>query len=872
MRKIKFLAALAFSLLSLHASAYSDGWKNPVVMSGQQNYDVGDPQVMKFRGTYYLYCSSGTKSILCWTSRDLINWSDAIVVCDDPVVVDGYAPEVKYWNGTFYMVTSPNGEGHYVLTSDSPTGPFKVMTGNLGQYIDGSIFIDDDGQWYFYHAEGSGIKGNRMPTHLSFGTDTDLNACMDGHWTEGPGVFKRNGKYYLIYTGNHVLTNGYRIDYAVSTQGPISRYTPQAEQNPILISADGVDNHFGLGHGSAFIGPDLDSYYFCYHNMTRPSGRTQRQLDLDRIAWNGDKMMMLGNTTWMQDAPIIAPNDYFDRATLGSAWDTSHGGSWAIAGSDHLAQTSATGDAMAVCSALANNSDRFTAEYTLRLGTGSESGRLGAVFAFESEGNYCEALLNVADKTLELYSCRDNVRKLTDSTPLVGDFDPYAWHSIRLEKNGTRLKAFVDGLLRITTTTAAGSGSNGYVSHGCRADFSYIAVSPYVDGSGILDVNLPVPGIIPSSLCKEQGGGVSRESLALSYGSCEVMALSEGGWLQYDVNVRIKLPYNMGLRYKSSAAARVRLLAGDNVVKDDIVLPSTEGKWMVAPVNNIQLPSGRTTLRVEVVEGDVTLYEMLIKRGTATPKTYEDNFDNGISKIWKHTEGVWTAYNGQMRSPLFGKNVCGTTTDLGMTDYSVECDVTCTNDVNAGLIFRTNNPSIGGANDDTKLGSDFQQGYFLGISPSSIVLGKQNYGWQTLVTKTRTFYTNQTYHLKAVVEGATIKCYVDNQASPVITYTDPLPFISGRTGVRTHSCVALFDNFKVTPITSATGIGGVTIGGDKSDGGTGRLAAGSLLTAYTMAGIRIASAMSVEQLLDELPKGAFVVRDGHGTAVKLIKK
>ena len=198
MRISKCLALWALALLAVPTSVDAQGWKNPVVMSGQQSYDVGDPQVIKYRGVYYLYCSSATKSLLCWTSRDLINWSDAIVVSNDPIAVDGYAPEVKYWNGTFYMVTSPNGLGHYVLTSNSPTGPFKVVTDNLKQEIDGSIFIDDDGQWYFYHAHHTGIKGNKMPTHTSFGTDVDLNACMNHNWTEGPGVFKRNGKYYLI--------------------------------------------------------------------------------------------------------------------------------------------------------------------------------------------------------------------------------------------------------------------------------------------------------------------------------------------------------------------------------------------------------------------------------------------------------------------------------------------------------------------------------------------------------------------------------------------------------------------------------------------------------------------------------------------------
>ena len=423
---------------------------------------------------------------------------------------------------------------------------------------------------------------------------------------------------------------------------------------------------------------------------------------------------------------------------------------------------------------------------------------------------------------------------------------------------------FVDGLLRTTTTVGEKGGSVGYVSHGCKADFSYIALSPYVDGSGILDVNLPVPGIIPAALCKEQSTGAEREDFALSYGSCEVMHLKQSHWLQYNVNVRMKLLYNMGLRYKSSAPAHVRLLAGGVVVKDNVLLPATGNVWSVAPINDIQLPNGRTTLRIEVIDGDVTLYEMLIKRGTATPKTYEDNFDSGISKIWKHTEGQWKAVDGKMRSPLYGKNVAGALSDLGMTDYSVECDLTCTSGINAGLLFRTNNPSIGGANDNTTLGTDFQQGYFFGISNNAVVLGKQNYGWTTLASKNRAFYVNQSYHLKVVVEGATIKCYLNDEATPVITYTDPLPFISGRTGVRSHNCIALFDNFKWAPITVSSGIEGVCGNGatDLADGFDSQ----SPVTAYTLSGQKVGADHNATLLLNKLLKGIYVLKDKNGKA------
>ena len=124
---------------------------------------------------------------------------------------------------------------------------------------------------------------------------------MNGQWTEAPCLIKRNGIYYLLYTGNHVWSNGYRVDYAMNTtQNPISIYTPQMEQNPVLIKTEG--SFIGLGHGTAFIGPDLDTYYFTYHNLVRIGGgmAPSRKFNYDRMAWNGDKLLILGPTNWAQ--------------------------------------------------------------------------------------------------------------------------------------------------------------------------------------------------------------------------------------------------------------------------------------------------------------------------------------------------------------------------------------------------------------------------------------------------------------------------------------------------------------------------------------------------------------------------------------------
>ena len=122
----------------------------------------GDPFVLRFNGHYYLYPSSpaGEVGVRVWTSDDLVHWKYGGQVAQDACLKNCYAPEVFFFNGLFYLVTSANGTGHYVYTSDSPLGPFSKLQDNQGLTIDGSMFADDDAQLFFYHAEYPCIYGH----------------------------------------------------------------------------------------------------------------------------------------------------------------------------------------------------------------------------------------------------------------------------------------------------------------------------------------------------------------------------------------------------------------------------------------------------------------------------------------------------------------------------------------------------------------------------------------------------------------------------------------------------------------------------------------------------------------------------------------
>ena len=267
--------------------------------------EIGDPFLMRFDGRFYLYCSSHSREpgIKCWVSEDMIHFDYYGFVCVEPCTAGAYAPEVAYNAGKFWMVTSPKGSGHYLLVADSPLGPFRVVSDNLGVGIDGSLFVDDDGRSWFYRASHQGIRVHEMPNPGEIDVRSQvIPASFLQYWTEGPQVIKRDGRYFLTDTGNHVCCRGYHIDYTVSSEGPDCGYRKLRDG---LLLLETRDEYHALGHSSSCVGPDMDTMYVVYHKniIGEFNNPLHRSLCIDRFFFNGDRMYC-NATWWNQPAPV----------------------------------------------------------------------------------------------------------------------------------------------------------------------------------------------------------------------------------------------------------------------------------------------------------------------------------------------------------------------------------------------------------------------------------------------------------------------------------------------------------------------------------------------------------------------------------------
>ena len=814
------LSKLCVLLFFIICSINSYGKSNPIDLLGQENvYGIGDPFILKFKGIYYLYPSTkdSETGIRCFTSKDLINWQYQGLVATDPVTQGAYAPEVVYENGKFYMYTSPHGNGHYVFESSDPLGPFIVKTGNLGHSIDGSVFIDDDGQWYFTHASSAGIVGHQMSDpYTIIGSEMLINAQMNNGWTEGSYIIKRAGNYYLSYTGNHIGSRGYRVEYGINNTSPIGNYTPATQQGPILLSTQGSVR--GTGHSMTFRGPNLDEYFITYHSLVNPIGPV-RQLNFDRIGFTDNKMVVLGPTTTEQQAPLLPTYfDYFEQANLSSDWRDVDNGNWSITSSG-IASHDSTGNIgwFKLLTTAESNAD-YTAEFNIKERyRGADDSRMGVVFDHKDPNNFSIALLDSFNNRLETNFLINGSWSGVQFTSLPSGFDYQTWHTLRVEKSAATYHFYIDSIKRLTRTQQGTSGGAiGFLTANNYADFGYVAFNDNVNGSSLFDVYKPVPGDIQAVHYNQGGEGVgyhdtSTGNIGNAFRSDNVdirTSNSEGGavigwnatseWLKYNVMIAETGSYNLGLRYATTFTnASVRIWLDDTIDLTGIVNIDNTVDWESfknKTIKNLSLTQGQHSIKVEVVSGEFDFSRLTFALADIRSFDIADDFNAGYSHHWNYFDGDWKIQNGEARINGTGKI---TIADVRYSDYTVEVEIHGEGQLNGGILIRASNPSNGGNGNNSQLGADYFQGYYIGLTNTGVILGKQNYNWQLLSNVVSNFDPLQSHHMKVVVAGATINVYVNDMTTPILSYTDDNQFIQGNVGLRSYLTVSRFDNFHV---------------------------------------------------------------------------
>lgn len=279
---------------------------NPIV----QTIYTADPAPMVSGDTVWL-CASHDEDVTVgnfftmndwaiFSSKDMVNWTDhgrpiSWETFDWASGNKSWAPHCVERDGRFYMYV-PVSDRIGVAVADSPIGPWEDAIGapllNNYQYIDPSVFIDDDGQAYLYFGNPKlwyvrlnddmisytgGVQEIPMTTQ-SFGVRRGgPTADRPTSYEEGPWFYKRNDLYYMVYPTGELAE---RIAYSTSP-GPTGPWTYGAE---IMTSTNGhaFTNHPGV---IDFKGRS----YFFYHTQELPGGSGyKRSVAVEEFTYNQD--------------------------------------------------------------------------------------------------------------------------------------------------------------------------------------------------------------------------------------------------------------------------------------------------------------------------------------------------------------------------------------------------------------------------------------------------------------------------------------------------------------------------------------------------------------------------------------------------------
>ncbi|WP_353115983.1 glycoside hydrolase family 43 protein [Microbacterium sp.] len=694
-------------------------YENPIA----RDDDYADPFVLRHDGRYYLYATN--PDIRCWSSDDLVTWraeGPSIAADEFPGLVP-FAPEVVYADGAFHMYTSPSGHGHHVLRSESPTGPFRDVSGNVGHAIDGNVLIDDDGRWYFYWAGDEGIWGCEMPSPTEFGEPVLTGIHMNG-WTEGPFVARRDGRYHMTLTGNHYLSAGYRIDAAVSDH-PLTGWRP-GPLNPLVVSTDPV--YTGLGHSSSVTGPDLVSTYLVFHNMNPD---LTRHLNIDRQVWGADRLLVLGPS---REAPVPSAPAHRCAWTEADAADRWRVDGGALAVEDRSAVLSGAQDAHALWGIGAVPA--LTAEVSL---TALDASAHGIVI--DEDGG--RRIVVAVDRDAHLVVATDG-GETVGTVALPPAFAHGALHTWRVVADDRGAEVFLDGRRQpIGLSPLDGPAAIGVLAQGGSVRLGHIALTGTTPDAADRAAVAPVPGRLWATLTPDAPRSAR-----------EVVALAAGEEVGYRLHAARAGAFHLQIAGRFSAGDVLEVSAGGKISR--IVVPE-HGHVITAPV---RLDHGENPLRIRAESGHPQLELLTVSDGVG--------------------EGV--AHPADAVLAGFGKAFVDETE---RADAVAEATLSFTPGEDGGhgdLLVRASRFSEGGEGADTRLGVNFLLGYSVQLHPGRIVLARHDYDERVLASTAADIAPGSAHRVVVRMRGERIAVELDG--AEVIDVADVFPHATGATGVR----------------------------------------------------------------------------------------
>ena len=274
--------------------------ENPLI----QTYYSPDPAPVVFGDTLCTYSGNDEGGsfftmhgwrVSCTT--DMVNWTDMNTLILEAGDFNGSAKKNGDWASQcirrndkyYYYVTvesTRGGRAVNVAVSDKKEGPFKdALNGKHlavpnWDYIDPTVFIDDDGQAWLYWGNPKLYYCPLKENMIECASEIKVSdmSTFNGKYTEGPWIHKRGKKYYMIYAAGGIPES---IDYSWS-DSPTGPWTykgvimPSSEPGAAFTVHSGIVDFKGRS-------------FFFYHNQKNvKGGGYSRSTAIEEFTWNAD--------------------------------------------------------------------------------------------------------------------------------------------------------------------------------------------------------------------------------------------------------------------------------------------------------------------------------------------------------------------------------------------------------------------------------------------------------------------------------------------------------------------------------------------------------------------------------------------------------
>lgn len=319
-------------------------FENPIITGSYP-----DPSICRVGDDYYTVHSSFEyfPGVPVFHSKDLVNWRQ-IGYCLtrksqlnlDKVRPSGgvYATTIRHHDDTFYMITTcVDCGGNFYVTAKDPAGPWSEPVWlKDGGGIDPSLFFDDDGTVYYTRQQGGrhGYTAQRtlnLETGKLEGPLKKLWEGTGGIWPEGPHLYKKSGKYYLM-----ISEGGTSYGHMVTIARSNSPWGPfESNPNNPILTHKGLDGNpiRAVGHADIVETPD-GWWLVCL--AIRPQGGNYhhigRETFLAPVKWSRQGWPVVsedGRLEMTMAAPKLPPHpfekpparDDFDSDKLALQWN-----------------------------------------------------------------------------------------------------------------------------------------------------------------------------------------------------------------------------------------------------------------------------------------------------------------------------------------------------------------------------------------------------------------------------------------------------------------------------------------------------------------------------------------------------------------------